>query len=385
MEEYTTTVNQTFPSNHELPETALDNSTAFQIDHSGDAFLPDMNHTANQRVPKTTSTESDGTTSSHTGIDHHYIKALPYWTKEGHWFPKTSYSQLRYQVYFGSYIGYVTFKAYVKVQSGADTISRYLRFYYDGGRVAERIIYSGTNEFTFDFNVWWGGTHTLTAEIYWGGYRDYGWKLAMIEVYALIYSEYGYDYDTWNYRRDLDTEFFPKASYSRLEFDVLLGPNSWAYIKIDSHDDTIARYFWIYVDGVKKNGNSDWTPLSKPFYLGEYARRSLHKLRLEIYWGAYKDYGWKLDMKQFKLYYDSVFVEVDYMADANHNHKPDQRIADDLWKFLNPFVTYEKAMRVVMMHEVGHTVGIYISDASGEVYCLQPFSVMSTANTYNTA
>jgi len=470
MEEYTTTINQTSPLNHEVPSTSLNDSSAFQIDHSGDELLPDMNHTTRQHSPQSGSTESSNTANSHTGIDHRYIQALPYWTKEGHWFPKTAYSQIRYQVHFGSYIGLATFKAYVKVQRGADTYCRYLRVYLDEGRVDQKIICSGTSEFTFDFNIWWGGTHTLTLEIYWGGWRDYGWKLVMIEVYDAewdVCSE-TWEHYTWYYRHDLGTEFFGKTAHSRLEFDVLLGPNSWAWIKIDRHDDTYARFFWIYVDGVKKNGDGDWTPLSKPFYLGEYVRGSLHKLRLEIYWGGYKDCGWKLDMKQFKVFYDSLFVEVDYMQASDHNHKPDANnilnvitdyyklhgaqntvfVIDDAvphvdslswnqhksyyssyfdhkgqygWKYMLaghysgiiyevgyifedppdvpndtmifiadqlvhevsgwywPWpITYEKLMRNVIMHELGHTVGIIITDAQGrEVYCPQPYSVMA--------
>jgi hypothetical protein len=324
MKEYTTETNRTFGVDHEANATSVGDNNLVQVDHSGDSSLPDMNQTVVHRDDEAAHSELEVGLNSHSGIDHHYLKAIPYWTKEGHWFPKRDYSQIRYQVYFGSYIGYVTFTAYVNVQRGADPVGRYLRFYYDGVQVGQEVMYYSTHTFTFQFDVWFGGTHTLTVEVYWGGYRDYGWKLSVIEVYALLLSEQGYDYATWNYRRDLDTEFFPKASYARLEFDVFLGPNSWAYIKIDSHDDTIARFFWIYVDGVKKNGDQDWTPLAKSFYLGDYSRGSLHKLRLEIYWGGYKEYGWKLDMKTFKVYYDSVFVEVDYMSAADHNHAPSQ-------------------------------------------------------------
>jgi len=276
-------------------------------------------------------------------------KLLP---MEGHWFPKTSYSQLRYQVYFGSYIGYVTFKAYVKVQSGADTISRYLRFYYDGGRVAERIIYSGTTEFTFDFNVWWGGTHTLTAEIYWGAYKDYGWKLDMKQFklyYECVFVEVNYMADAnHNHKPDPNSILNPITEYYRLH-----GAQNVAFV-VDqsvSHTDVMnsSIYNTYYSSYYQHRGQYGW----KYMLVGHYDEHS-------NWWG----WAW--------VNSDGIFIAA-------------QRIADDLWKFLNPFVTYEKAMRVVMMHEVGHTVGIYISDASGEVYCLQPFSVMSTVNTYNTA
>jgi predicted Zn-dependent protease len=41
-------------------------------------------------------------------------------------------------------------------------------------------------------------------------------------------------------------------------------------------------------------------------------------------------------------------------------------------------------MRQTIMHEIGHTVGICISDANHkEVYCGQPYSVMAHSNTNN--
>lgn len=149
-------------------------------------------------------------------------------------------------------------------------------------------------------------THKLEFEIQWGFYSQKGWKLT--EMYVL-YQPYPY------FNLESDYEYFPKTdSTSNMTWQVKLGADSKLEVNIQQVNDPYTRCLRVYVDEVMKTGTCSYVvPGSFTIPLGDYARGSEHWLKLEIKWGFYSEYGWRIALNGFRVHYAAVSVEVDHM------------------------------------------------------------------------
>ncbi|WP_457559665.1 hypothetical protein [Candidatus Harpocratesius sp.] len=227
-----------------------------------------------------------------------YDKTHPF--AGGLYFPKATYSKLSFEVEFKKYdanpfSNTAKGKLWINIESDQDTISRYLRIYIDGNRIDQKTInYNGFNgEIAYSSTT---GKHIVTLEIYYGGYKTYGWKLVNFGVINRYWGLLG---DTYGVGKVL-AAFFPQSSNSEITFEFPAGKYGWTYmdILIKQHDDTYSRLFSVYVDGVLKVSESSAPTLpwngQQHFYIGYYTKGTLHKLTLRIRYGGYKPYGWKL-------------------------------------------------------------------------------------------
>lgn len=220
--------------------------------------------------------------------------------KEGHWFPNMAYSRIRYEVllYPGGIPPYRYYSFYVHIDRGEDIWLRTFRVYFDGAKVYEATI--GSAGFDGNINVFTNyGYHRIELEIQWGYYSDHAWKLVSFKV------DLG----------EVTGEFFPFTSYGRLRWNVYMGSETKAEVKIERIDDPYLRTLRFFVDGVQI-GPDKFAPCDITFDLGDYAKNSSHEIMLQVHWCSYKEWGWKLS--KFRVHYAAVFAEVDYME----GHRP---------------------------------------------------------------
>jgi hypothetical protein len=222
--------------------------------------------------------------------------------KEGHWFPNMAYSRIRYEVLL-HYMGvpfpyYMWYPFYIHIDRDEDIYTRIFRVYFDGSMIFEAVI--GSSGFDGNINVFtFFGYHKIELEIKWGYYSDHGWKLVSFKP--------GYG--------DVTGEFFPFTDYGRLRWDVFMGPDTKAEVKIENVDDPYVRILRFFVDGVQV-GSDTYAPCDITFDLGNYATNSSHEIMLQVHWCYYKEWGYKLS--KFRVHYEAVYGEIDYMD----GHRP---------------------------------------------------------------
>jgi hypothetical protein len=88
--------------------------------------------------------------------------------------------------------------------------------------------------------------------------------------------------------------WFPNKAYSQICYEVVPYSSSMQfYIQIAEVQDIYYRYFRVYYDGSKRFETVIYSGFSGYVTLNT-AAGGYHKVMLEIQWGYYSDYGWKL-------------------------------------------------------------------------------------------
>jgi hypothetical protein len=226
-------------------------------------------------------------------------------TKEGHWFPNMDHSRIRYEinarVWFGS-----NYDFRLDISRGEDIWARYFRIYVDGSMVHDQII--GGSGFHDVFTVGLGhGTHRIEFEIWSGYYSDYSWKMdSFIPISPDPQDPTG--------GAQITGEFLPFQAYGRLRWDVYMGQQTWAEVKIDNVDDPFYRDLKFFVDGVQIQP-STYAPCEITFNLGSYTHGSFHEIMIEVSWCNYMEWGYKLS--KFRVSYGGAAAEIDYLSSPN--------------------------------------------------------------------
>ena len=233
--------------------------------------------------------------------------------KEGHWFPNQDYSRIRYDInLYDVYQGLpMQYSYYVHIDRGDDPYLRYFRVYFDGSKVYETTI--GSAGFDGNINIvstpW---NHRIQLEICWGYYSDHAWKLVSFKP--------GYG--------EVVGEFFPFKDYGRMRFNVYMGTDTKAEVKIEKVDDPYTRILRFFVDGVQVGGDQ-YAPCDITFNLGNYATNSSHEIMIQVHWCYYKEWGYRLT--KFRVHYAAVNAEIDFMD----GHRPH----DDVLSYIGTYYT----------------------------------------------
>ncbi|MFX1513984.1 MAG: hypothetical protein ACFFCQ_15500 [Promethearchaeota archaeon] len=248
----------------------------------------------------------------------------------GLFFPQAYYSELRFEVEFFRCYWWSSYAwGYLKldIEAVQDTYDRYLYVYLDGIQVGSRIRIK--DEIGFHETVSYTSTegkHHLTLRIYSGNYKPYGWKLTNLEVINYYYYSSGLLSTYLPFPGNVLSVYFPKASRAQLTFDINAGKKTKMNLFIKNEDDTVSRFFSAYVNGITKisegsTPNLPWSSVQN-LNLGTYNQNSSHKLTLQVRWGSYKEWGWKILLQPrsdgLLVHYRAVAYEVDYMT----GHKP---------------------------------------------------------------
>lgn len=291
--------------------------------------VPDLNNTAgtvlftNESIISILSPvsysneESDAETDSDPIIDawdpnRPPASPLPV-TKEGHWFPNMDHSRIRYEINT-QYLTWFSYPFHLDLSAGDDPYARYFRIYWDGNLIHDQVIspYSG---FHGDFSISaWPGSHRLEFEIWSGYYSDHPWK---IDLFKPLSPDPLGDPTT---AAQVTGEYFPFTPYGRLRWNVYMGQQTDAEIKINSVDDPYLRDLKIFVDGVQIQ--STYAPCDITVPLGSYTHGSMHEIMLEVSWCDYREWGY--EMPKFRVHYGGAAAEIDYLVCDNgaHNHRP---------------------------------------------------------------
>ncbi|MCD6514590.1 MAG: hypothetical protein J7L07_06670, partial [Candidatus Odinarchaeota archaeon] len=207
------------------------------------------------------------------------VPAPPQIVKETHWFPKETHARIVYQIYvYGT--GYHNVKIHVVVQGDQDVYSRYFRVYWDSTKIYETIVrpYAGPYNLTFSILVYNNieiSAHLLTFEIYYGGYREFGWKLTSL----------------WLEDAVVAGEYFPRQSYSKLSWKVLCGRDTKIDIYLRRVNDAYDRILTIYLDDQQVFQDIIKSYNELHINLGNFDDDSEHILTLRIHWGSYTERG----------------------------------------------------------------------------------------------
>ncbi|MBS3795876.1 MAG: hypothetical protein KGY80_13310 [Candidatus Thorarchaeota archaeon] len=130
-------------------------------------------------------------------------------------------------------------------------------------------------------------TETLTSSTYFPGHT-WSW-------------EYGPDdrhVEAPEVTRPMEGNWFPKKSYSRIVYQVLLEPrDDEIYFHVERGADTYARYFRVFLDDeklhehiIQRSSNHYSASIPVP----DDIRTDYYYITLEIYYGGYKEKGWNL-------------------------------------------------------------------------------------------
>jgi len=233
--------------------------------------------------------------------------------KEGHWFPNQDYSRIRYDInLYDLSQGLPTYYSYyIHIDRGDDPYARYFRVYFDGAKVYETIV--GSAGFDGNINIYsFPWNHRIQLEICWGYYSDHAWKLVSFKP------SYG----------EVIGEFFPFKDYGKMRFNVYMGADTHAEIKIEKVDDPYLRILRVFVDGVQV-GSDRYAPCDITVDLGNYARNSLHEIMIQVHWCYYKEWGYRLT--KFRVHYAAVNAEIDFMD----GHRPH----DDVLSYIGTYYT----------------------------------------------
>ncbi|MFX1577355.1 MAG: hypothetical protein ACFFCF_09275 [Promethearchaeota archaeon] len=244
---------------------------------------------------------------------------------EGHWFPKQSHSILYFQCAFG-WTG--NQRLDIVIEQDQDSYSRYFYVRCDGVLVHSSVIgSSGFNGHVLFYTTL--GSHRIELEIYYGGYKNHGWKLVYFWPYTLSGGRAG----------NVEGEYFPKIYRSTLQYWVECGDDTILNLDIQRINDRYTRFLSIYLDGntvVSERVVSGSHQFE--FNIGDYANPpdpgdpigdpTMHELKLQIRSGSYCEYGWRVNL--CAIHYESVFVEVDWMKAGNGctGHEPPASVVE---------------------------------------------------------
>ena len=280
-------VNEKYQEQSEYPTIDFNNTVA-----NGTSFI------LRQLKPEEIVTRSD-----EGGYDAPATPLTP--AKEGHWFPKLSYSRLYFDFIADSWWG-VSYKIHLEIERDQDSYSRYLRIKLDGTTFHEVII--GSSGFHGDIwtpVIWYGGEHKITLEIYYGGYKEKGWKLKFFWVY-----------NSDGIPLDVTGEYTHQSYHCNLLYQVKLGDNSILHIKTEDADDSGFRYCYVYIDGVRKLRG--YAPGEYEVDIGDYSDDSIHEMRVDIWSSSQTECGKKITI--LLVHHSGGFVDVDYME----NNEPSE-------------------------------------------------------------
>jgi hypothetical protein len=250
---------------------------------------------------------------SNIGYDSNKVNLPRYSLKEGAYWSLLSYSRLRFDVFIPS--GKTQwYSLFINLQSQDDPYQRTFRVFLNGNQRYSTTI--GPPGFSTTLSagtmLWITGTQTVELEIQWGFYSQTGWKL--IELYPINNEFPNIQNPDPTRIRDWTGEWFPKTdSVSPLTWQAKLGTDSKVDVNIQQGNDPYTRCLRVYVDGTMKTGECDYTvPGHFIISLGTYAQ-GVHWLKLEIKWGFYTEFGWKIDLSNFRVDYAAMSVQADYM------------------------------------------------------------------------
>lgn len=365
---------------------------------------------------------------------------------EGHWFPKISHSKL----YFQCDLIHGDNRLDIVINRDQDTYSRYFYIYVNGQRIHSSIIgSSGFNE-SITYNAPITALYNIEFEIYYGGYKEHGWKLLFFWPYS----------GETDFSRNIPGEFFPKMSTATLQYWVECGNTTTLNLEIQRINDSYDRLFSVYLDGniVVDEFVIGAGSHALEFVIGNYTDPppigvpigdpTMHELKLQIRFGGFCEYGWQVSL--CAVHYENVYVEVDWMNPVFGclGHRPSESVVEYLeayykihgyervdfqisdtgiphdavtsitefyqdimptyfnhselanWRYalfghkaeigggfaygkgaflgdLAYLVLGERWRRYILMHEFGHTVGILVWENQTEIYCANPYCVMS--------
>jgi hypothetical protein len=228
--------------------------------------------------------------------------------KEGHWFPKMSQARLYFSFVTVATIIPVDFSIHLEIDRDQDTYARYLRVYLDGAKFYESVIGSSGFHGDIPFSAY-GGSHAIWLEIYYGGYKEKGWKL-----------KYFWVYDAADEPVNVNGEYTHQSYYCNLRYQVKMGDNTKLSIEIVNNYDWITRWCYVYVDDAYKTRFT--VPRAIEVSLGSYTDDSIHELKLKIFSCSGYECGKKIT--QLMVHHDGVKYEMDYRYD----HEPDQATID---------------------------------------------------------
>jgi len=257
----------------------------------------------------------------------------------GEYFPRLSKAKLSWEVIYGP-----DTKLDFSIKRVNDKYSRYFTVYVDDQIVKDYTVYNQKQDTLSLGNYDKKSHHIVTLEIWSGSYVEKGWILELFRVhYAALFVEIDYmpghkpHEETLNYI----SEYYINHGYERVKFVV------------DDEvpaDDTISDYNEFYNEYIKKYfdhlGKAKW----KYCLFGQYY--------------SIKDY---LGVTFAKKYIFIADQACDNFANNWFNH------------YIGG-VTEVQVEKVVLMHEVGHTVHIGDFEDSTEIYCSNSFCVMAKVN-----
>ncbi len=222
--------------------------------------------------------------------------------REGHWFPRKSYSVLAFDITF-EYEVSSSDDVYIWtwIVNDQDLYSRYLTFWWDNQMVHQRIITPWDLKTSIkieydDFKDYLGvGHHRLEIAINYGAWKDHGWKMIYVwpgigptpwadDQHPPLRSHAGAP--PWpGEGRDAPTDFFeftPNTGSSNVivEYQVYAGTSTYLNLVTDNWDDTSTRPLRVYWDGSFKAYL--YSPGSFQIWIGNENDDSIHTLKLKF-------------------------------------------------------------------------------------------------------
>ncbi len=222
---------------------------------------------------------------------------------DSHWFPKTAYSRLYFEV--DQPFADLYYNLRIRIECDQDIYARTFTVIVNNIEFYSGVIntvsgFDGVVTIPYLVNV-----QKVVLQIRWGAYVEKGWKLT-----------YFYPERANGEPLEVVSEYFPQMNPARLTYLARLGPDTKINIKQEADQDTIIRTTRVYVDGQLKHsaiGDNAWE-----WSIGDYTYDSLHEVIIELQYGAFAEWGKKLSIN--RVHYLAGQVEIDYMD----GHAPTQ-------------------------------------------------------------